>query len=107
MRQMDFLSYTQRPYTNVTVRMGYKWADLKIGEVITLTDNGRPVGCAMIRMVQVKEFRDIKPEDIKREHDLSCTTKTGLRRAMKKAYPDFSDSDVVTIVTYIIGARTK
>ena len=103
MRKMDFLNYTQRPYTNVTVRLGYKWANLQIGEAIQLCDNGLAVEDAVVRQIVVKRFMDIKLEDIKREHDPARLTKNSLRRAMRKAYPDFFDTDVVTIVTYVRG----
>ncbi len=103
MRQMDFLKYTQRPYTNVTVRRGYNWSNLAIGEVIELCDNGKRVEDATVRQVLVKRFADIKLEDIKREHDLTCNSKNSLRRALRKVYPDIFDTDVVTIVTYVRG----
>jgi len=102
MRTMDFLNYTQRPFTNVTVRRGYKWANLKVGEMIMLSDNGNPIEGATIRQILVKKFSDIKTEDIKREHDSYCTTRNHLFRAMRVAYPDFSMDEVVTIVTYVI-----
>lgn len=103
MRQMDFQHYVQRPYTNTTVRKGYKWSNLAIGEVIELQDNGKRVEDATVRQIVVKRFGDIKLEDLKREHDQVCVTKNSLRRAMRKVYPDFFDTDVVTIVTYVRG----
>ncbi len=105
MRKMDFLNYVQRPYTNVTVRNGMKWANLAIDEHVMLTDNGKDVEEARICQIVVKRFKNIKHEEIKREHDTSCTTKGKLYQAMKRAYPDFRESDVVTIVTYVRGGK--
>jgi hypothetical protein len=103
MRVMDFLNYTHRRGTNVTVRRGYKWAGLIIGQIIQLTNNGTPVAYAEVEQVLVKAFSDIKPEDIRREHDPSCTNKRGLLKAMLRAYPNFYKyDDAVTIVTYRI-----
>ena len=101
MRVMEFLNYKQRPYTNVTVRKGYKWADLKIGETISLAKGTDIIETAWVKQVVVKRFCDIKPEDIKREHDPSCTTRNGLYRSMIKTYLFFGKQLPVTIVTYV------
>jgi hypothetical protein len=106
MRNMDFLNYVQRPYTNVTVRRGYKWADLPIGGTIMLCDNGDSVETAVVRQVLIKRFSDVKPEDLRREYDPSCTHRHGLLKSMVNAYPDFTKDEPVTIVTYVRGINT-
>jgi hypothetical protein len=103
MREMDFVNGIQNPWTNVTVRRGYKWADLRIGEMIELLDKKIPMGLkGIISQVTVKRFKDIKVHELRREHDRLCRSRTGLLRTMKSIYPDFSVDDVVTIVTYVV-----
>lgn len=108
MRQMDFLNGIQNPWTNVTVRRGYKWADLKIGEEIELTDKKASIGLiGRVAQVTVKIFKNIKAVELKREHDPLCRGRKGLLRAMKLAYPDFREDEVVTIVTYVVRKVPK
>lgn len=103
MRTLDFIDCTQRRFTNVTVRRGYKWADLKIGDVIPITDKGQDTGKnALIRQITIKPFTDIKGSELKREHDPTCTKRSGLLKAMKRAYPDFLPSEPVVLITYIV-----
>jgi len=103
MRTLDFINGTHYRGLNVTVRKGYKWADVKIGEEVLLTTEGIPnegICKAVIRMIQIKPFNLISNRDIVLEHDPLCTTLNGLLPAMQRAYPDFKEDDVCTLLTY-------
>jgi hypothetical protein len=104
MRSLDFLNGTHNRWRNVTVRRGYKWANLKIGEMVYLTTDGImndfPYDIAIIRAITIKPFADIKQDELKREHDPSCRDRAGLFRTMRKIYPDFQKQEVVTIIEY-------
>ncbi len=104
MRSLDFLNGVHNRWRNVTVRRGYKWADLKIGERVCLTTKGElndyPYDVAFIRSVTIKPFSDIKQHELKKEHDPTCKDRSGLFRAMKKAYPNFWKEEVVVLIEY-------
>lgn len=102
MRQLDFMAFIQNRWTNVTVRRGYKWADLRIGEEVALTSNGHETGLiGKVKEIRILAFRDIRKDDLKFEHDPTCRTRTGLLREMRRAYPDFSEGEPVVLVTYV------
>jgi len=83
---------------NCTVRRGYKWTNLKIGETILLNGERK----ATIEKVSVLRFKDIKVKDIKHEHDPKCRTTNGLFKVLSSIYPDFGVDTVVTIIYFKI-----
>ena len=87
---------------NCTVRRGYKWANLKIGEKILL-NTGEEV---TIEKLIVCRYKDIKKSDLKYEHDPNCRVKTGLFKTLCDIYPNFDMNTVVTIV-YFKYSRIK
>lgn len=106
MRTLDFLVGEHHGGLNVTVRRGYKWADLKVGEVVALATagvlNSEPdFTKAVIYSVTVKSFFTIQAHEIAQEHDPDCRNMVGLLAAMERAYPDFTQEDVCVIVGYI------
>jgi len=82
--------------TNCTVRYGYKWADLKIGEEILLNGDRR----AIVKKLLICRFKEIKKEDILCEHDPKCRTIDGLFDVLSEIYPGFSNNSVVTIIYF-------
>lgn len=107
MRKMDFINCMHHPGINLTVRRGYKWADLKVGEGIRILDNGKPSRIyefpAIVTELRVKRFYDITQDEMHFEHDPECIDIDGLTKAMRKAYRDFSPGDVCTLVFYEIA----
>jgi len=81
---------------NCTVRQGYKWANLKIGETILLNGERK----ATIEKISVLRFKDVKVEDIRYEHDPKCRTTNGLFKVLSGIYPDFDIDTVVTIIHF-------
>lgn len=86
---------------NCTVRKGYKWANLKIGEKIIL-NTGEKV---TIEKLIVCRFKDIKESDLEYEHDPVCRLKEGLFKTLCNICPNFSMDDIVTIVYFIYGGK--
>jgi len=82
--------------TNCTVRYGYKWADLKIGEEILLNGDKR----AIVKKLLICRFKEIKKEDILCEHDPECRTIDGLFDTLSDIYPNFSNNSIVTIIYF-------
>jgi len=81
---------------NCTVRHGYKWADLKIGEEILL--NG--VKKAVVKKLLICRFNELKKMDISCEHDPKCRTIDGLFNIISEVYPNFSNNSVVTVIYF-------
>ena len=81
---------------NCTVRRGYKWADLKIGEEILLNGDNR----AIVRKLLICRFNEIKRRDISCEHDSKCRTIDGLFNTLSEIYPNFSNNSIVTIIYF-------
>jgi len=81
---------------NCTVRRGYKWADLKIGEEILLNGDRR----AVVKKLLISRFKEIRKEDILCEHDPECRTIDGLFNALSEIYPGFSNNSIVTIIYF-------
>ena len=71
----------------MTVRRGTYWHNRK-------ASNFNIIG------TKVKRFRDLVPEDIKREHDPSCRTYDGLLTEMKRVYKGFKANENVTVVEF-------
>lgn len=89
-----------------TVRNGFKWADLELGESIELCvclDGGHEVkGTGTIVELWFGKFRDIPAQKIANEHEVRSRTYNGLLDSMRKAYGEkFSESAPVTVVVYM------
>jgi len=82
--------------TNCTVRYGYKWANLRIGEEILLNGDKR----ASIKKLLICRFNEIKERDISCEHDPECRTIDGLFNTLSKVYPKFSNNSIVTVIYF-------
>lgn len=110
---------------NLTVRKGFKWADLKMGEIIELRETPAPepeigpgdemppggviepscdkdVQLATIYDVKVMSFADLMnyPRLLKLEHDPECRTYKGLFETMRRVYDGFLQHELVTLVMY-------
>ena len=81
---------------NCTVRRGYKWANLRIGEEILLNGDKR----ASVKKLLICRFNEIKERDISCEHDPECRTIDGLFNTLSKVYPNFSNNSIVTIIYF-------
>ena len=81
---------------NCTVRHGYKWADLKIGEEILLNEIRR----AVVKKLLICRFGELKKRDLSCEHDPNCRTVDGLFNALSEIYPGFSNNSVVTVIYF-------
>lgn len=91
-----------------TVRNGFKWADLKVGEDISLcvclpTPNDHKfAGVGKVVSLWFGRFNEIPARCIANEHELSSRTYYGLLHSMKRAYgEEFNGSNPVTVVEYL------
>ena len=112
MRQLDFKNGVHHVGLNTTVRRGYKWANLNLGETVQLCTNGVPnekdFVTATIVSLSVRTFSTIIGQDIEAEHDPDCRTYEGLKEAMIRAYgEDFKTSDPCVIIDYLVGGSPK
>lgn len=101
-----FLNPTFHECENVTVRKGIKWANA-FGEnpeeqhpIFPTNDQTKLSGMAYILEADVKRFCNLTNEDISKEHDESCHNYQGLLKAMEAAYPDFTETDLVTVLHF-------
>lgn len=93
--------------TGSTVRNGFKWADLKKGEVIELCVCTRDPethdvqGKGKVDMLWFGYFRDIPAYLLQFEHEVRSRQYGGLYDSMRKAYGDsFGESSPVTVIVY-------
>jgi hypothetical protein len=91
---------------NVTVRRGTKWADLAKKGPVEFLDNqtNRVIGKSTLQAVVMK-FADLHDSDLVNEHDPACRNYYGLLNAMRDVYPDFSERELVTIVSFFLPAN--
>jgi hypothetical protein len=100
---MDFLNPEFYPGMNVTVRRGDKWYNkARVGDAIEFYKIGllEPINCGKIVGMAYLPFLLIPEQFLSYEHDLTCDNFMGLLEAMKKAYPDFSAEELVTVVIF-------
>lgn len=90
-----------------TVRNGFKWADLKIGEQIELcvclpTPQDHVVsGIGEVTELWFGRFEDIPARLIANEHEVQSRAYNGLYASMVRAYGEtFSAKSPVTVVGY-------
>jgi len=96
MKNIQFRNPVFHTGLNCTVRQGYKWARLKIGEKVLLDKTKE----AIIEKLMITQFKNIKDEDIECEHDPICRTKKDLFKVLCRTYPEFHVNTVVTIVYF-------
>jgi hypothetical protein len=105
---MDFINPEFYPGIGVSVRRGDKWYNkARVGDTVELTLKGceNPVNSAKIVGIAYLPFILIPEQFLSYEHDLTCDNFVGLLEAMKKAYPDFSAEELVTIVIFMIDSE--
>ena len=92
---------------NLTVRKGFKWSDLKVGEYVEVKETGASEHSgfkvlATIYDVKVMPFNALMnyPRLLKLEHDPKCQHYTGLWETMRKVYDGFLQHELVTLVMY-------
>ena len=95
---------------NTTVRRGVKWSiadEPEFGYPIIdtndpVTDDGKDKIIGFAKPVDVKVVRmcDISDDMIRFEHDPKCRTYNGLLDVMKETYNNFSDKEIVTVLTF-------
>ena len=102
MTELLFKNPVFKPGLNVTVRRGTKWNfGAKSGVVIkdTFDKMGLPIAVVTIETFACI-FRDLVDEDVANEHDPECQRVQGLLDVMKRVYPGFTESEVVTVVSF-------
>lgn len=87
-----------------TVRSGFKWADLKIGESIELCvcePEHDIQGAGVVDRLWFGYFEDIPAKLLSYEHEVRSREYRGLLDSMRKAYgAQFGEHDPVTVVVY-------
>lgn len=88
---------------NLTVRRGRKW----LGERYANVQLGGGFTTNKVRLhTKTVVFSSLVDADVLYEHDPSCRTVEGLARELKRVYPEFSETDEVTLVTFILEFTT-
>lgn len=115
MKNLEFLDPKFRQGENFTVRLGRKWLDVAIGEIVELVPVGLQIGRFHRAMGEITKlyhcrFVDCPEEVYKKEHDPTCRDFDGLLEAMKRAYPDdFSadknGEDIENMIVTCVGFR--
>lgn len=99
MRKLKFKNPVFEFGLNLTVRKGSKWHG-KTGNVRLTDVNGSFKKRAIITTTMYGNYSDVTDEIVKYEHDPECRTVEGLTKAMKEAYPDFKETDDITLVFF-------
>lgn len=103
---LEFLNPTYHDGLNVTVRRGEKWyLQARVGDTVCLCKTGEnhsPLAVGMIVGLKYEPFLSIRKDDLTFEHDPTCTDIDGLMRAMTNAYPDFKETERVTVMSFWI-----
>ena len=100
---MDYINPEFYPGIGVTVRRGDKWYNkARVGDTLELTDAGNKevYGSAKVVGIAYLPFLLIPEQFMLYEHDITCDNFVGLMDAMKRAYPDFSAEEMVTVVLF-------
>lgn len=99
MRELKFQNPTFRPGLNTTVRLGEKWRDLEIGELVKIG----PDETAEITLICVHRLKDITKFIVVLEHDLRCQTYRGLIDTLKAIYPELGEQNIEYAIVTSIG----
>src|SRR6185295_10469414 len=94
-------------HEGVTVRKGFKWADVEMGEELDLCVCTRDPethdvqGKGTVEGVWVGRFGELPASLIELEHEESSRVYSGLLESMRRAYgEDFEEDTFVTVVMY-------
>jgi len=87
-----------------TVRKGTKWADrrgpIELCVCTREPENHTIVGAGVIQYVWVGQFGEMPARLLAMEHELSSRIYTGLLESMRRAYPGFAETELITVVVY-------
>lgn len=86
---------------NITVRKGEKWAKLRRGDIVRLTDadTANTVAVGEVEAVATLPFYWLQDYNLEAEHDPNCRTVEGLLKEMERVYDgDFTTDDQVTLI---------
>lgn len=100
--KLKFLNPTFKEGVQITVRNGPKWSKRVVPDM-TLTvaeTNGDDVGVVAIRGALLTTFDALPNEILFREHDPTCRNYAGLLGEMRRVYPGFKETDVVTVLFF-------
>jgi hypothetical protein len=88
MRRMTFNNPVFIPGVNFTVRLGDKWGDLKLGEIIELNGSpeSRPIGLGDVVRVYRCDLYHVPDDVVELWHDPKCRTRGGLFDEMRNVY---------------------
>jgi hypothetical protein len=103
---LEFINPVYHQGLNVTVRRGIKWYDkAKIGDKVWInqTGNNCPEIDGIIVGLKYEQFLYLRKDELAFEHDPDCKDISGLRKAMIRAYPDFTDDEDVTVLSFWIN----
>lgn len=107
MKTLRFLNPDIQEGLNLTVRNGSKWADLKCGEALRVVKTGEEdteLGRVVVINAVRRSVLDGLPSDLLRyEHDPSCRSPEGLRKALDEAYPDGWGPDLTLLFFVPLG----
>ena len=99
-----FLNPVFRKGLNITVRKEKKWINAKMGDFLSIkkTTENKEIARGKISEKAYLPFGLIPSKWLAFEHDSACHTKEGLFLEMKRAYPNFTDRDYVTVIFFEI-----
>ena len=87
-----------------TIRLGRR-KKYKVGDVVELVVNEKPVAKALITNVEFLKLKDLTDERAKKD---GFHTKSKLIRALKKHYPKIREDSNVTVIEFkIIGDKAR
>lgn len=104
-REIKLLKFSNPVFNdgiNVTVRHGTKWLGVS-SAVIDLGGNFTTSPTAL--HTRSIAFNKLTDADVANEHDPSCRTVAGLAAEMKMVYPEFIETDIVTLATFLLRYR--
>ena len=91
----------------VTIRRGFKWAQVPVGAVVDLVFQSSPDdvlgesrGTAKVTGVWVGRLLDLPARIIEKEHEPSSRTYSELVSSLKRGYGDFNEAEYFTALFY-------
>ncbi len=88
--------------TQITVRHGIKWSRrLTPGMTVTVAEtDGFDLGEARIVGVLYTSFDELPASILHLEHDPECRTRGGLLTVLRRMYPGFVNTDMITVLFF-------